>query len=70
MADGRQDMGAVFAPREKGTLSLNRENYLRLTHQFPGKPAEGHNLHSYLDKKITSWGLGQVCWKVSHMSRV
>ena len=53
---------------------------IRLAHQLPGKPAEEYTPHHPLDKlswwrcsdlkvkRITSWGLGQVCRKVSHVS--
>ena len=75
---GSQDMAAVFAPR------MGRERFLavgeidvRLAHQLPGKLTEEHVPRSPFGK-LSWWrcserplaGAGQVCRKVSHMSRV
>ena len=42
----------------------------RVVHWLPGKPAEGRAPHGTLIRTVTGWGLGQVCRKVSHGSRV
>ena len=78
--NGRQDMAAVLAPRGRGRLQVIGGIYIKLIHQLPGKLAGGHAPHCPFDKLswwrcsdlkiriITSWGQGQVCWKVTHVS--
>ena len=66
-------MTAVFTPRGKGRLPVIGGNDVRLAHQLPGKPADGHAHHCPFDKearKITGWGLEQVCRAVGRVSRV
>ena len=41
MADGGQDMAAIFAPGERGRLPVIGGTNVRLAHQFLGKIAKG-----------------------------
>ena len=43
---------------------------IRWAHQLPGKPVEGHTPHHPLWQAVISWGLGQVCRKVSHVHKM
>lgn len=69
--DGGQNIVAVFAGEGvgKGGLSVIKGNDLRLAHWQAGKPAEGHAPHIPFDKKSHHLRWGQVCRKVSHVSR-
>ena len=79
--DSRQDMAAVFTPGGRGRLPVIGGIDVRLTYWLPRKPAESQAPHHPLDK-LTWWRCSdlnleqspakgrQVCWKVSHVSRV
>ena len=72
-AESGQDKAAAFTPRGQGEFTSYRGNYVRLAPWLPGKPAERHALYFPFDKllgTIISWDLGQVCRKVSPVSRL
>ena len=64
-------MVAVFAPGgRKGRLPVIGGVMSGWLTSYQGKQQKGRPLTSPLIRTITSWGLGQVCRKVSHVSRV
>ena len=64
-ADGGQDMVAVFAPEVREGYQLEG-NWC----QVGSLVTRGTSITASLIRTITSWGLGQVCRKVSHLRRV
>ena len=66
-------MAAVFDSEGRGRLLVIGGIDIRLACRLPGKPAESHAPHHPFEKllgTIISWGQGQVCRKVRHVSRV
>ena len=49
VADGRQDVVAVFAPQGQGDIVSSRNNGCQAGSWLPWKLAEGHALHHSLD---------------------
>ena len=69
----RQDPAAVFSPGggvEGGQLPVIGGINVRLAHQLSGKLVGGTALTIHLIRTITRWDRGQLCRKVSHVTRV